>query len=139
MKNYEFKDLYVASIIKITKDFYNRENKIPDCIETMGFAIVTKSHFFDDTFVDIFTTETYNVLSKNSKVGECVYVEARPFEAMFSSLISEELQSLKESVWTLHTLGNMLERMNANFPEFASSRLNPKEDEDDDIDISKMC
>lgn len=137
MRKYEFKDLYVASIIKIAKDFYNKENKIPDCIETVGFAIVTKSHFFDNTFVDVFTKESYNALLKTSQVGEYVYTDVQPFEIMCSSLSKEEAQLIRDSEWNIYTLADMLETINEKFPEFVESRLNPKED--DDIDTSKMC
>lgn len=143
MKKYKFNELYVVSVIKAIKDPYSSENKVEDCFKKMGISIATKLN--DTCYVDVFTNEHYDAISKSTKKGDNLFVLALPFENLIVDETEEQQKVLRNTEWDKTYLTTVLENFNQDYPEFVLSRLQKIDyeldedfDEDEDIDIAKM-
>lgn len=135
---YKITDLYLVAVVKVTKDFMNKTNNLKDCFEKVGFAVCTKSVILPNVFVDVFTKDFYCVFSKNTKVGDYIFVEADSLLAMCDGMKKEEAEIFTTAIYNQSVLAELLRFANADYPQFAQQRLAPNYESEEEIDTSKM-
>ncbi len=134
MQNYNLDDLYVVSIVKINKDLINSKEILKNCIELVGYAIVTKSQLIPKMFVDIYSKEFYEPFRMNIEVGKICYSHVQTMASMFGDR-KEQLARARQKKWNCVALIEVLRYINRDSTDFLHHLL---DEEDEKVDISKM-